>query len=189
MSKEIEIEYKAMLTKEQFNNVLAHFPFPKQPIQQTNHYFETTNFALKAANAALRIREINNQYVITLKQKMTNHVLETHDTIDTTIFHDWINGRITFATETGKSLAAIGIQPLDLQYVGALTTRRYTFTKDAVTYCLDESEYANITDYELEIEESSFGRAKDIFHEIINQFAIDNVESVTKIARFSQAIQ
>lgn len=188
MSEEIEIEYKAMLQKEQFEAILAAYPFPNEAIVQTNHYFETDDFALREANAALRIREISENYVITLKQAKTNHVLETHDTITAKMFTAWTKGEIIYPPAINKALTELGIESANLTYVGALTTKRYTFEKDKVHYCLDESHYAGITDYELEIEESTFGSAIDIFLKIIGEFAIEEVVSETKIARFFAAI-
>lgn len=188
MSEEIEIEYKAMLHKKQFDAILAAYPFPNEPVVQTNHYFETDDFALKKANAALRIREIKGAYVVTLKQAKTDHVLETHDTITSEMFTAWTEGKIAFPPAIGKALAKLSIHAADLHYAGALTTKRYTFEKDNVHYCLDESHYAGITDYELEIEESTYGSAVDIFQKIIATFGIEEVVSETKIARFFEAI-
>lgn len=187
--EEIEIEYKALLTQAQFMEILHAYPFPKEPVLQTNHYFETEDFALKDMASALRIREISGEYVITLKEAKSDHVLETHDTIDKETFTAWKNGHITFAHASGKALKRLGIKAEELRYVGALTTSRYSFTEAAVTYCLDKSEYANQVDYELEIEEASPGQAKAIFDQIVAQTGMTNIVSETKIARFFNAIQ
>lgn len=187
MSEEIEIEYKAMLTKEQFDAIFAVYPFPNEPVVQTNHYFETDDFALKEANAALRIRDMSGAYVVTLKQAKTDHVLETHDTITAEEFSDWVDDKIIYPPAINKALTKLNIHAADLHYAGALTTKRYTFEKDKVHYCLDESHYAGIRDYELEIEESTFGSAGDIFQKIMREFAIEEVISETKIARFFAA--
>jgi len=187
--EEIEIEYKTLLTKEQFSDILHRYPFPKEPVVQTNHYFETKNFALKQKAAALRIREIAGKYVITLKEAKTDHVLETHDTIDKETFIAWKNDQITFANASGDALKRLGIKAEELRYVGSLTTTRYSFTKADVTYCLDKSTYANQVDYELEIEEASPGEAKSIFDKIVTQSKVTNIVSETKIARFFKAIE
>ena len=68
--KNLEIEYKVMISKEDFiklNNLLAKNNF--KYYEQTNYYYDTINNDLKINNYSLRIRHIENlnKYIITLK--------------------------------------------------------------------------------------------------------------------------
>ena len=47
MVQEIEIEYKTLLTKQEFTTLLHALSFPQDSVSQTNYYFDTINFALK----------------------------------------------------------------------------------------------------------------------------------------------
>lgn len=47
MSQEIEIEFKNMLTKQEFKNIAALQLTEKDFTDQKNHYFDTDSFALK----------------------------------------------------------------------------------------------------------------------------------------------
>lgn len=58
MSETIEIEFKNLLTKVEYEKLLNAFNVKdEQIICQTNHYFDTPDFTLKDLGSALRIRE------------------------------------------------------------------------------------------------------------------------------------
>src|SRR5699024_2293642 len=92
MSQEIEIEYKNLLTKQEFDYLLGHFPFPQNSQKQTNFYFETENFSLKENGAALRIREKDGHYRLTLKEPHPDGLLETHDPLTEAEAMNWLQG-------------------------------------------------------------------------------------------------
>ncbi|WP_212685903.1 CYTH domain-containing protein, partial [Salmonella enterica] len=81
MAQEIEIEFKNLLTEEEYLKLLSNLPFPKYSQTQTNYYFETEDFSLKAHGSALRIREKNGNYTLTLKETHELGLLETHDAL------------------------------------------------------------------------------------------------------------
>ena len=65
----LEIEYKAMLNKQEFEvlfNYLKNLMFKK--IEQINYYYETDDFKLKKTPLSLRIRKIQNKFYIFLKE-------------------------------------------------------------------------------------------------------------------------
>lgn len=184
MSQEIEIEYKVLLTKEQFDNLNNKLPFPKEPITQINHYFETNNFELKDARSALRIRQKGNQYVLTLKEPFEDAILETHDALTEAEFLKWINGTPIKKSNTTKQLEQLGIQAEALNYYGSLKTDRKSYTENEVIYVLDKSYYNDIIDYELEIEAPSHEIGIAVIQSLIKQFEISEINNITKIERF-----
>ena len=69
MAKQLEHEFKTMLTNEEHRTVMNHFGEHKANIQ-TNYYFDTTRFTLKASEIGLRVRKRENvDYEITCKRK------------------------------------------------------------------------------------------------------------------------
>lgn len=188
MYEEKEIEYKAILTKEQFKKLQSLYPFPKNPIKQTNYYFETNQFDLKNHHAALRIRMKNNEYILTLKQAKEGYALENHVKLNQASFENWVNNHITFPETFRPIMEELNIEEKQLFYQGFLKTNRYTFEKDHVHFCLDESHYFNEIDYELEIEESEKHLAKDIFINIMEELKIEQPKSITKIERFYNSL-
>ncbi len=57
MSQEIEIEYKNLLTKDEFNSLLSNLSFPRKGQVQINYYFETADLALRNKLSALKIKK------------------------------------------------------------------------------------------------------------------------------------
>ena len=51
-----EYEFKSLLTEEEYKFLIKQFPNSKTDLQ-TNHYFDTPRFSLKALDASLRVRE------------------------------------------------------------------------------------------------------------------------------------
>lgn len=184
MTQEIEIEFKNLLTEEEFKQLLDHLPFPKKGKKQVNHYFETKDFQLASHHSALRIREKNGTYQLTLKEPHEEGLLETHDQLTKEEAESWMQGKIIFKPHTAKQLKAIGISPKDLVYYGKLATVRRETTYRDVFIVLDYSTYNNTEDYELELEADERSKGENIFHSILKQFNIPKRNTPNKIQRF-----
>lgn len=184
MAQEIEIEFKNMLTKDEFERLLFSLPFPAEPQTQTNHYFETANFKLKENGAALRIRKKYETYTLTLKQPHKEGLLETHDTLTDMEAEQWLNGKIVMKEHVNSQLEELNIQPEKLLYFGSLTTERRELEYEGVLLVLDFSKYGNKTDYELELEANSAVTGRRMIDDIINRYNIVKRETPNKIKRF-----
>lgn len=184
MTQEIEIEFKNMLTKQEFHHLLEHLPFPKDGIKQVNYYFETKDFSLKEHWSALRIREKANHFSLTLKEPLQEGLLETHDKITKEEKDAWINGNIIPKTNTTKRLNQLGIKPEELVFYGKLTTIRHEFTDNDFIYVLDQSIYNGITDYEIEIEAPDYESGEKVFLQVLNKYHITRKQTANKIERF-----
>jgi len=184
MVQEIEIEYKTLLTKNEYNILLNALPFSSEAIMQMNHYFETDDFSLKKHHSALRIRNKGQRYTLTLKEPHEEGILETHDELTEAEFEQWIDGKAILKPNIQKQLQAMGIETKKLHYFGALQTERRTFTQEQIIYVLDKSIYNNKVDYELEIEAPSKESGQQAFDQLKEQYPISNQQSITKIERF-----
>lgn len=188
MTQEIEIEYKNLLTKEEFDRLLEKLPFPDKPQTQTNYYFETADFALKDLGCALRIREKNGTFTLTLKEPHTSGLLETHDSLTQQEASNWINGNMTDNENVAKRLTTKGISIEKLIYAGSLTTKRRELHYKNVLLVLDNSTYHDRNDYELEIEAVSEASGQETMQEILTDFNIETRDTPNKIERFFKAI-
>lgn len=185
MSQEIEIEYKNLLTKSEFDRLLNALPFPKEATDQTNYYFETHQMTLKQSLSALRIRKRHDQYRLTLKEPHPKGLLETHDVLNEQEALMWINGKPSETPHIRKRLQAKNIDVNDLLYVGHLTTKRRTYLMDNdVLIVLDESMYNGTSDYELEVEAPEKELGKGVFKAILSKFHIIEKTTPNKIERF-----
>ncbi|MFD2045359.1 CYTH domain-containing protein [Ornithinibacillus salinisoli] len=182
--QEIEIEFKNLLTKAEFDRLLYRLPFPEKVDKQTNFYFETKDFALKQQHAALRIREKNGEYRLTLKEPHPNGLLETHDVLTKSEASEWLNGNCVAKEYTANQLSKLNISHNGLKYYGSLTTERREYKKDQLLYVLDYSTYNNQEDYELEIEATDEKNGLQAFHTLLQELDIPKRKTPNKIRRF-----
>lgn len=188
MTQEIEIEFKTLLSKNDFLKLKEQLPFPEQPIKQTNYYFDTKEMALKQLPAALRIREKDYHYKLTLKQPLEEGILETHDTLSKAEKNQWISGHPIIKENTGAIFSKAEINVADLICYGTLSTDRYLFNKDGMEIVLDHSHYLGCEDFELELEAPSYDKGEKAFLQILEAYQIHQQEPISKIARFFQQL-
>jgi len=184
LTQEIEIEFKNLLTNDEYKKIITCFPFPTEGIIQTNYYFETPNFLLKQHQSALRIREKNGHYQLTLKEPLEEGLLETHDKLTKEEAENWIHGDPIPQFNTSRQLKKMNISPEDLQYYGKLITTRLEYKEGKLTYVLDESHYNNHSDFELEIEAPTYEKGLSAFESILETLNIPHRETPNKIERF-----
>lgn len=80
MSKEIEIEFKSMLTPDEYIELLRYYNVTdEQFVMQTNLYFDTADFQLKHLGMGLRIRRFTSKAEATLKIPQEVGLLEVTD--------------------------------------------------------------------------------------------------------------
>ncbi|SIS47850.1 CYTH domain-containing protein [Salimicrobium flavidum] len=188
MSQEIEIEFKNLLTENEYKRMLEELPFDKtQFAEQTNYYFETKDLRLKQYGAALRIRHKGGKWTMTLKEPHPEGLLETHDTIDEHEADLWIQNKGNAQPNITKQLDAMGIERSNLRFLGSLATRRREIDYHDTTVTLDFSRYFQKEDYELEIECTSKHQGQAVFDELLHEFSIPRRETKNKIQRFYEA--
>lgn len=184
MTQEIEIEFKNILTKEEYERIRTHLSFPSRGEKQTNYYFETQDLLLKQHRAALRIREKNKNYKLTLKEPANQGLLETHDILTKKEANQWLKGYPVSKPHIAKQLGHMNIPINDLVYYGSLTTIRLEYTDGNLTYVLDDSHYNNHKDYELEIEAPSYDVGLEAFNLLLETLSIPTRKTPNKIERF-----
>ncbi|QXE02732.1 CYTH domain-containing protein [Terribacillus sp. DMT04] len=190
MPQEVEIEFKNLLTKAEFDTLYTILKMEKEPeIQQVNHYFETKDFQLKQHGAALRIREKNGEYQSTLKQPYEDGLLETHDTLTAEQANAWIQGEITLGPEIRKQIQELGVCTEELAYGGRLKTIRRETAYYDTTVVLDRSEYGDTVDYELELEANTFAHGQSVFQSILVDYDITKRKTPNKIQRFYDSLE
>ena len=81
--REIEIEFKNLLTEEEYKKLYAAFNLAnKEQIINKNFYYDDANESFKKANSALRIRYTNNKTEMTLKIKGSTQNIEINVPLD-----------------------------------------------------------------------------------------------------------
>ncbi|WP_010286748.1 CYTH domain-containing protein [Kurthia massiliensis] len=191
MSKQLEIEFKNMLSKEHFDALTKAFQLTDDDFHtQANHYFDTADFALKQQKCGLRIREVANRFECTLKEPASGiGLLETTDLLDEQHVRDVLENSATLhAPEVHARLEARGIAEENLQLLGTLSTTRAEINYKGGLLVLDHSVYADIEDYELEYEVPDEQAFESIFLALLTQFHIPLQPAQKKVARFVAAM-
>ncbi|XQY92818.1 CYTH domain-containing protein [Metabacillus sp. HB246100] len=190
MSQEIEIEFKNILTREEFYRIKSHFQLrEEQFFMQENHYFDTLTFSLKERGSALRIRKKKNGYVITLKEPAPVGILETHQIVSETEALKMIECGGLLQGEISERLLQVGISDKDLLYFGTLTTNRAEINYKDGLLVFDHSMYLSTEDYEMEYEVTNEERGKKIFLTLCEELKIPIRDTKNKIRRFYEQKQ
>ncbi|MBS4212131.1 MULTISPECIES: CYTH domain-containing protein [Neobacillus] len=185
MPQNIEIEFKNMLTKEEYLRLLTDFQIDEINIFfQENHYFDTKEFALKDKGSALRIRLKKNSWEMTLKQPAeiglleTNQILSEREALEAIQFGRLPLGQIKLIIEE------MGIPFGKLVYFGSLATRRAeaAFKKGVLVF--DHNIYLNQEDFELEYEVENFQEGQEVFLQLLKNYQIPVRKTENKIRRF-----
>ena len=185
MSQELEFEAKNLLTKKEYELLCKHLNHTNTEAKiQINYYFETEDFALKNKGAALRIREKDDRYILTLKQPHGEGLLETHEPLSSETMQKWISNQPTLVSKIGKQLQALNVSPGELIYGGNLVTKRIELNQLDALIVLDKSEYNNIVDYELEVEADNIDLAEHVIEHLLNTYHIPKRKTQNKTARF-----
>lgn len=175
--KNLEIEYKLLCSKEQFEQLSALYQ-PLKFIKQVNTYYDTEDQQLRQLHCAMRIREKEGSFIFTLKEPMEEGHLE----------HEWILNdnsinAIMNHNEIQELLHRLNIQK-ELHVTAHLETYRAVVQLHQAELCFDINHYSNQTDYEIEYECTEPHDGKAIFNQILNQVDLHYEKNcMSKIAR------
>lgn len=190
MTKELEIEYKNMLDQKEYSRLLEAFEVKAEEIKtQTNHYFDTKDFNLKAKHCALRIRVKDGDYECTLKTPAPEGNYETTDPLTALDAQKILDGSSFDAPEVKASLKGLGVDEKDLELFGSLVTHRIEFPYKDGLLVIDHSEYGQAEDYELEFEVQNAALGREQFSEFLDKHEIPVRPADKKIARFMNSIK
>lgn len=188
MVKELEIEFKNLLTKEEYTKLLDYYNYsPDDAFSQVNHYFDTENFELKNHKSALRIRQKEDQYECTLKKPAPIGKLEITDALSPQQAESMLKLQSFDAPEVEVELKALGIDWNSLKLIGTLATNRIEFEIPGGLLVLDHSTYLEHEDFEVEFEVADADEGKKQFEAMLQEHEIPVRKTLKKIARFMQA--
>ncbi|MGG4267304.1 CYTH domain-containing protein [Peribacillus simplex] len=188
MNQHIEIEFKNLLNENEFRQLIDYFHIGASNFKsQKNHYFDTFEFHLKNLNSALRIREKNGRYELTLKQPATEGLLETNQDISKETAYAFLNQNTFPEGEIQQLIIECRINPKDFTCFGTLKTDRYEFPYKEGLLVLDHSSYVNQEDFELEYEVTDAKAGKENFLTLLETLQIPERETENKVKRFYRA--
>lgn len=186
MEQELEIEFKNILTKDEYDALYSDFKQDKSSeFSQRNVYFDTPSFDLRKRGCALRIRLKKEEAEMTLKTPFEGHHKELNLPLSLDEAHLLtIQGAFQLPQPIVKILESD--EPFPSRSViklAELTTTRLETVKDDTLIVLDKSSYSGTIDYELEVEAASEERGLKVFESILENYTIPKRKTENKIAR------
>ena len=179
MFNQLERELKLVISKEVYEKIKEKYEFP-MPWTQVNTYFDTDSKQIKEQKAAIRIRNIDEKNIFTLKKHkdaITKYEFEKEikeDNIDDISDEEVLNWMKEYISIT---------EPIHPTY--KISTDRSLIDLENAELCLDKSTYNDgIVDYEIEYEYKKDHDGITAFNEILKPFGLSyEKNSPSKIAR------
>lgn len=144
MIKNLEIEVKYIIGKEEYYKLLNHFNLNiDDRFVQLNEYFDTEQKSLMAQKMMLRIRSKKVGHKLTLKVPEGEGLMEYNIPIP--------YEKYLYIKQTGH-ITSLPIKETEFVKIGELTTHRIKTPYLEGELFLDENHYNNTIDYEIEYE-------------------------------------
>ena len=188
MANAIEIEAKSLVSEEDYRKLVRAFAaYPSY--SQTNYYIDSDARELAKDGIALRVREKNGSYELTLKTPLSEGLLEKNCVISRDQFIDFRDNKVFPKGDTSRFLTMLGINIEDLHILTALTTNRIDVEYKGGVLSIDKNTYLGETDYEVEFEYNSLAGAKAIMKDLFEANGIPVVFSeISKTQRAMKAL-
>ncbi len=184
----LEIEFKILLSKENYRHLTALYA-GTPAIIQTNYYLETSDWAIKEAKMALRIRTLADRAELTLKIPQPVGNQEYNQALSLTEAHDLLESLELPEGEIRTLLEKAGIPLTQLCCLGHLTTQRLEKQFSIGLMALDKNSYAGRTDFELELEVTDAQKGQKDFEDFLQTHNLPFVSAKSKVARFVDTLE
>ncbi len=183
-----EIEFKALITKTTYQNILNDFTEGDHThYLQTNYYL--SHPILDELLFMLRIRAFDNRYELTLKQRLEIGNIETNITISEETKNKILNQE-PVENEIFTILKKYNINSIELVSKMSLSTYRYDFKLDYGVLSLDKNTYNGLCDYEIEYEVINHDAGLQQFLELASKYNIEYLKNCpSKIKRVIDSMQ
>lgn len=186
MAKEIIAEFKTLLTKEEYNRIYETIKDHPGNLQ-TNYYFDTKRFTLKASDAVLRVKH-REVYTLTLERKKGYNFVRIDEDMTEEQFKDLVENGIIHSEKIAQEVNDIIKGQKILNFMN-LATYRISVPYKKGKLSLDRCEYVNTVDYELEYEVANRNTGKLEFIQIIKDYNIAYKKSQVKLKRAYDALR
>lgn len=175
MKTSIEIEFKTLISKEDYERLLKDFDLEDNVFTQVNYYLDSPDFFLRNNNMALRIRHKNGIYKLTLKRPHEDGCLYE----DSVLIDEELTENIL---KNGYIPKELGLDIMVYPKAELITHRVSTPYQEGRLF-FDKSEYNGCVDYEVEYEADDLKEGLVIFHDFLKEKNIPYKQGLHKIDR------
>lgn len=184
MNHNHELEFKTIISKEYYEQLLSNYRLIDNIFLQTNHYFDTADLYLSSRSIVLRIRQKGDRFFkLTIKSQQEGNAYESH---------------ILLSPEQAKKMIQAGFNTQDffpdmdvhVSYIASIDNFRASMPYQQGVMFVDRCEYCGTVDYELEFEVNDFEEGHQQFLLFLDQHNIPKVPTRRKSDRaFSCSIE
>ena len=187
MSNAIEIEAKALVSKADYEKLALKYKNYGAYIQ-VNHYIDSMDGILSKEKLALRIRERDNHFEMTLKVPLSQGLLEKNCTWNKETFVNFRDNGVFPDGDIKKMLNMLDIHTKSLKIITSLTTERIDVPYENGKLSIDKNTYSGMNDHEIELEHNNEGDAEKYLEQLLKENAIPYaLNKKSKVARAMEA--
>lgn len=179
MKSSIEIEFKTLITEDEYSRLIDKFDLEDNIFIQENYYFDTDDFYIRNNKLGLRIRHKNSTWKVTMKKPCEDYLCEYSIILTEKQAKDYI--------ENGFSLVDFGYD-LNVKFKAKNVTERAIFSYKNGNLFLDKCSYHGVVDYEIEYEADDSNRGIDDFKNFLKNNKIKYNPSFHKEERAFKAL-
>ena len=179
--KEPIFEFKTLLTKEEYVKIMTKNEAIRRDLQ-TNYYFDTTRFSLKASDAILRVKRTPVKLTIILERKKGYVFQRIEEEISEEEFQAMKDEQTIFNINVKNELVDLIKDQKIVNFMDFSTYRIYVPYKNT-KFAVDKCEYCGTIDYELEFQTKNRDTGKQLFVQIIKDYEIEYKKSTVKLKR------
>lgn len=187
MSNAIEIEAKALVSKADYEKLALKYQ--KYGVYtQVNHYIDSEDGILSKEKLALRIREKNEHFEMTLKVPLSQGLLEKNCSWSKETFENFRDNGIFPDGDIKKMLNMLDIHTKSLKIITSLTTDRIDVPYENGKLSIDKNTYSGQSDYEIELEHNNEGDAEKYLEQFLKENDIPyTLNKKSKVVRAMEA--
>lgn len=190
MSKEIEIEAKTMLSKEDYLRLFEKYSTKFPIYTQVNYLLNPIDIPLSQSKLAIRIRHKNDKYEFTTKIELSEGKLEINQDLSKEEVDAFFKeGKVPLGEVYNELKNRKLCDPDLIRCFLVLKTDRFDIPFEDHLISIDKSNYLNIEDYEIECESTSMEKALNYLKEFLSKENIPyQGRSRSKLKRVKEAI-
>lgn len=188
MPKDAITEFKTLLTKAEYERIMKTLN-KKDGNTQTDYYFDTKRFTLKASESELRVKE-KDGLLLRVERKRGYNRVRVEEPITQEQFDSFKETGIIPVQKIANEISDI---VKDQKIVNFLTISTYrvsfVYKGNKGKVSIDKCKYLDKVDYELEFEAPNREAGKNDFVAIIKEYNITYKKSQIKIKRAYDALR
>ncbi|MBS7384475.1 MAG: CYTH domain-containing protein [Candidatus Enterosoma sp.] len=171
-SNNIEIEAKVLLSKKDYERLLANIPFNPQVKVQENYFLDSEDRELKKYGMLVRLRRREGRNKLTMKAPLSEGLLDKSQMLTDEETNALLENNIFPRGDILDFLEILHIDSARFQVLAELTTERYEGIYEGFEINISKNIYSGTVDYELECDSDSAFNSQNTLRSLCDHFDI-----------------